>query len=176
MRTFKKSTKLKLIHLFNEIWKVGQYNYIKDPSTGGKTLAHIVIYGPDDKEYHVYDEDAKYIIRHSNNEDINDNDLYFNYGYYSIDLGRVKQYIIKNILFKHKHWNFIEKIPNKDSDILVLYDNGTIKNIKFQEEFQLQSIKIEKKIRDNDNNIISKIITKIYPKFWTYKNEKYLNT
>jgi hypothetical protein len=44
---------LKIIHIGEDVWKIGKASQIKDKGL------HCVIYGPNDHEYHIWNEDVR---------------------------------------------------------------------------------------------------------------------
>jgi len=136
-KTVKRVVKgLTIIHIGEDVWKVGQYKNIKNPFKGnpintGTMIAHRVIYGPNDKEYHLYDEVAK-----------NLNSYYWNYydekvsNPHRVNHSAAKVYILTNILDNPVYWCFdLTNKPLPGTILKVIYNNGTIKNIVFDGEF-----------------------------------------
>ena len=119
------------IHLFNEVWRIGRLTQMK------KTCRlHCVIYSPDDKEYHVYDNEA--VELRSKSYDYDDNEIVLRG---RANLAKVKIYILTHILSDEKDWKYdLAQMPDIGTPIQVIYDNGTIKNIEFDSKFKSISI------------------------------------
>lgn len=135
---------LKQVHIGNDVWLCGR---VKNN--------HMVIYGPNNKEYHVYNNDVKFICCFENE--------YYGYitpcvvnrhGNYAIH-AKLKIYILTNILDNKENWCFdLSKIPN-NGKLKVICENGTIKNIDFNGIFYPQEL-VSKRFRFTKNfvNII----------------------
>lgn len=101
---------LVLIHLFNKVWRAGRLVQKK-----GKP-SHVVIYDPDDKEFHVYGKDAEefvpgHVLR-------------------NVDPAKVKVYILTSILDKRENWCFdMKSTPKIGERVKVVFENGTIKYV-----------------------------------------------
>jgi hypothetical protein len=119
---------LKKVHIGEDVWVYGRQNTVD-----GK--AHMVIYGPNRKEYHVWGSDVKWLIT------AEDSDHYNYWGYCNRQGNRaiqskVKIYILTQILDKKENWCFdLKKIPVQNM-LKIIYDNGTVKNIEFDGEFK----------------------------------------
>lgn len=119
---------LKKVHIGNDIWLYGRQTSVK-----GK--AHMVIYGPNRKEYHLWGPDVKWLITEV------DSDHYDYWGYSNRQGNRaiqskVKIYILTQILDAKENWSFdLKKIPVL-GPLKVIYENGTVKNIEFDGEFK----------------------------------------
>ena len=104
-----------LIHLFNEIWRTGRLVEKK-----GKP-AHLVIYSPQDKEYHVYGKEATDLMSNFAKESRD---------CWRVDQAKVKIYILTSILDQKENWSFdLTSKPIVGSVYVVVYNNGTIKKI-----------------------------------------------
>ena len=104
-----------LIHLFNEIWRTGRLVERK-----GKP-AHLVIYSPQDKEYHVYGKEATDLMSNFAKESRD---------CWRVDQAKVKIYILTSILDQKENWSFdLTNKPLAGSVYVVVYNNGTIKKI-----------------------------------------------
>ena len=119
---------LKKIHIGEDVWVYGRQNNVP-----GKGL-HMVIYGPDRKEYHVYGNDVTNLTKSG------DSDHYDEWGYGNRNGNRaieskVKIHVLTSILDEKENWCFdLTKIPAV-GPLKVIYSNGTIKNIDFGGEF-----------------------------------------
>lgn len=102
---------LKIVHIGQDVWKIGKVN---------KKTWHQVIYGPDNKEYHL----DKSIIRRVEGYCVNKHGN-------TADQSKVKIYILTEILDSVNNWEFdLNNVPTPGR-LKVIYDNGTIKNIDF---------------------------------------------
>lgn len=119
---------LKKVHIGEDVWVYGRQNTVDGKS-------HMVIYGPNRKEYHVWGNDVKWLITE------HDSDHWDNWGYGNRQGNRaiqakVKIYILTSILDAKENWSFnLNKIP-AEGPLKVIYDNGTVKNIEFDGEFK----------------------------------------
>lgn len=124
---------LKKVHIGNDVWLYGRQKHVP-----GKGL-HMVIYGPNRKEYHVWGKDVTWLITDS------DSDWYNSWGYGNRQGNRgiqskVKIYILTNILDKKENWCFdLTKIP-ESGNLKVMCENGTVKNIEFNGVFLPQEL------------------------------------
>jgi hypothetical protein len=110
MREFKDRKGLKFFSLFKQTWKVGRFNE-KD--------SHVVIYGPDDKEYHVYGNDAKGLREYCESREE-----------WFISKTKAKYYILTSILDERKNWCFdMNAKPNIGDKVKVLCEGATIRFI-----------------------------------------------
>lgn len=122
---------LVLIHLFNEVWRIGRARHVP-----GKGL-HSVIYSPEDKEYHVWGEDVKSFYPQHND----DFDLYYDSHVHRPDPAKVKIYILTTIMDDRDMWCFDLSIkPKVGKEVKVIYDNGTIQIKPFTGEWEPISI------------------------------------
>ena len=119
---------LKKVHIGEDVWLFG-----RQTTVNGK--AHMVIYGPNRKEYHVWGSDVKWLITEY------DSDRWDNWGYGNRQGNRaiqakVKIYILTSILDAKENWSFdLNKVP-VEGPLKVIYQNGTVKNIEFDGEFK----------------------------------------
>jgi len=114
-RKYKGVKGVQLIHLFNEVWRIGR---VKNKI--GKE-SHLVIYDPKDKEHHAYGKDIKWMLHHDVTCD--------HMSTKRLNLGRVKAWILSNII-DDGCWEYeLNNIPEVGQPIKVIYENGTIKNI-----------------------------------------------
>lgn len=119
---------LKKVHIGEDVWVYGRQNTVDGKS-------HMVIYGPNRKEYHVWENDVKWLITEY------DSDHWDNWGYGNRQGNRaiqakVKIYILTSILDTKEKWCFdLKKIP-AIGPLKVIYENGTVKNIEFEGEFK----------------------------------------
>lgn len=112
------------IHLFNKIWKIGKLNRMKKTKR-----SHCVIHSPENKEYHVYDEDALDLCLNSwNRSDIQIRTE-------RINPAKVKIYIQTHILDSPENWSSVfDDVPIRSTNkISVIFDNGTIMTTNAQE-------------------------------------------
>lgn len=119
---------LKKVHIGEDVWVYGRQS-----SVNGK--AHMVIYGPNRKEYHVWGSDVNWLTR------ADDSDHYDFWGYCNRNGNRaiqskVKIHILTSILDSKENWCFDLKATPKNGLLKVIYENGTIKNIEFDGEFK----------------------------------------
>lgn len=121
---------LKQVHIGDDVWVYGRQNHVP-----GKGL-HMVIYGPDRKEHHVWGNDVRMlcteydeyrriwassnVIRHGN----------------AAYQSRVKIYILTSILDKQENWCFDLKQVPPAGPLKVICANGTVKNIEFDGTFR----------------------------------------
>jgi hypothetical protein len=122
---------LKFVHIGEDVWRIG----IHKVSGGNK---HQVIYGPGNKEYHLYGTDVDFV---------NDRNVYKSCkrayipsrvnrnGNISLE-SRVKIYILTHILDQKENWSFDLSIVPPVGKLKVIYANGTVKNIDFDGEFK----------------------------------------
>ena len=132
---------LKQVHIGEDIWLCGRQKRVKD------NRLHCVIYGPDRKEYHLYDTDVLKLYA-------NDSDGFgsnVNRQGNKAENGKLKIYIITHILDNCENWCFdLKNIPHS-GNLKVIFDNGTVKNIDFDGIFssiviESQEYKIKRKV------------------------------
>lgn len=124
---------LKQVHIGDDVWLYGKQSYVT-----GKGL-HMVIYGPNRKEYHVWGNDVKKLCLSYNEWD---NWCYSSWGRdgNSAIQSKVKVYILTNILDEKENWCFdLSKIPDSGK-LKVICENGTVKNIEFNGKFLPQEL------------------------------------
>lgn len=119
---------LKEIHIGDNIWLTGRDTVVNNRK-------HQIIYGPDNKEYDLWDTDVDFINQ--------DDDYYYSRvsrdGNKSIQ-SKAKIYILTHILDDKINWCFdLNKIPNKKM-LKVVYENGTVRNINFDGVFKPELI------------------------------------
>ena len=110
---------VKTFNLFKVTWKAGRLIEKKN------TPAHLVIYGPDDKEYHVYGDDAKSLRSYCEyrNE-------------YYLDKTKLKIYVLTSILDEREKWCFdMTKFP-KPGPVKVIFEDVTIQWIEFTGDWE----------------------------------------
>ena len=118
---------LKKVHIGEDVWVYG-----RQTTVNGK--AHMVIYGPNRKEYDVWGQDVNNLIIDK------DSDHFDFWGYCNRQGNRaiqskVKIYILTHMLDAKENWCFdLTKIPSQCT-LKVIYENGTVKNIQFDGEF-----------------------------------------
>jgi hypothetical protein len=127
-REYKGRSGVTVIHLFNKEWRIGRIQ-----NKTGKP-AHVVIYGPDDKEYHATGTSATWIA--------GDN------GRNNIDRARAKIWILTNVFDTPDFWNFNTSTgPSVGSSVKVIYENGTIKAIEnFSGDWQNHRLEIPERV------------------------------
>jgi hypothetical protein len=125
---------LKKIHIGEDVWLIGKDKKLKD----GRL--HQVIYGPENKEYHLYDEDVKYVNTIDADKHVyNDGALVNRHGNTSYN-EKVKIYILTHILDQKENWCFdLNNKPNIGK-LKVIYHNGTVKNIEFDGTFKPEEL------------------------------------
>lgn len=128
---------LKQVHIGDDVWLIGKVSKVDNPEGADKypiKVDHQVIYGPNNKEYHLYGKDVDFV-----NEETDE------YGYtvagYVNKSGnrtiqqKAKIYILTHILDKKENWCFdISNIP-LPGKLKVIYANGTVKNVIFDGTF-----------------------------------------
>lgn len=149
--TFLKLRKgLKAVHIGNDMWTIGKIGYVNDPTgkltikadgtSSIKKVRHQVIYGPNKQLFHVYDNDVELLYHEY--DPIMSNDYYKQNGSYVNRHGNttiessVKIYILTSILDKRENWCFDLKNIPEPGQLKVIYDNGTVKNIEFNNVFE----------------------------------------
>lgn len=124
---------LKKVNIGDDIWVYGRQNVVP-----GKGL-HMVIYGPNRKEYHVWGEDVTDLTKTEDSEHYDDWGYCNRHGNRAIQ-SKVKIYILTNILDKKENWCFdLNKIP-ESGYLKVMCENGTVKNIEFNGKFLPQEL------------------------------------
>ena len=113
---------VKKVTIGDDVWTIGRKTILDN-------RYHCVIYGPDNKQYHVFDNVA--------------NNLHGSYcsrqGNTAIEK-YVKVYILTSILDVINNWEFdLKKIPSIGK-LKVILENGTVKNIDFNGEFFPQEL------------------------------------
>jgi len=133
---------LKKIHIGEDVWLFGRQKLVKDPNGSGSKINHMVIYGPERKEYHVYGKDIDLLCGSHHDEYGREE-----YGSYCNKDGNraieslVKIYILTSILDDRENWCFDLSVPPVADYLKVIYDNGTVKNLKdFSLEFESATI------------------------------------
>ena len=124
---------IKVVHIGNDVWKFGRQKLIP-----GKGL-HMVIYGPERKEYHIWGQDVYDMCTDINEWGEKDYSNCNRHGNSAIH-SKLKIYILTNILDDKSNWCFdLSKIP--ESGLLkVILKNGTVKNIQFDGNFYPQEL------------------------------------
>lgn len=135
-----KNKGVKTVHIGKDVWRIG-----RDSIVDGKK--HQVIYGPDDKNYHLWESDVDFV----NTKGTHEPDPYFINGMTGEKVmqeprrvnrdgnkafeSKTKIYILTNILDKKENWCFdLTKIP-ANGKLKVIYANGTVKNVEFLGQF-----------------------------------------
>ncbi len=105
------------VHIGEDIWTIGGKKSLKDG-------LHAVIYGPNRKQFDVWREGVHFIFENG------DRAVH----------SKLKIYILTHILDNKDNWCFdLSIIPDK-GQLKVIYDNGTVRNIDFNGEFQPEEI------------------------------------
>lgn len=129
--------KLKKVHIGDQIWLCGVTN--KNFLLDGKKTQHLVIYGPDGKNYHVYGNDVQFITTEADEYGYKQEGI-DKHGNIAIE-SKLKIYILTNILDNRDNWEFdLTKVPEK-GPLKIIYNNGTVKNIEFNGTFECIMIK-----------------------------------
>ena len=124
---------LKKVNIGDNVWLYGKQNYVT-----GKGL-HMVIYGPNRKEYHVCGKDVTDLCKDESSDHYDYWGSCNRNGNRAIQ-SKVKIYILTNILDKKENWCFdLNKIPESGS-LKVMCENGTVKNIDFNGVFYQQEL------------------------------------
>lgn len=128
----KQNKKLKYVHIGNDVWSCGAINQSYQNVRG---RLHMKIYGPNNKQYDVYDSDVKYITTELDEDGYIKDGTINRSGNYAIQ-EKLKIYILTSILDKRENWTFdLNIIPQADK-LKIIYDNGTVKNIDFNGVFE----------------------------------------
>jgi len=113
---------VKKVNIGNDVWTIGRRTTVDN-------ITHCVIYGPDNKQYHVWGTDAHILYGSFINKQ----------GNTAIER-LVKIYILTSILDDRDNWVFnLKKIPPVGK-LKVILENGTVKNIDFNGQFNPQEI------------------------------------
>lgn len=122
---------LKRVHIGGDTWLYGRQSIISHRDLG-RTL-HCVIYGPDNKEHHVYGDDVAWICRPFDYK-YNEYGTINRHGNRALE-SNVKAYILTSILDKKENWCFdLSKIP-RTGPLKVVYENGMVYNVDFDGTF-----------------------------------------
>jgi hypothetical protein len=121
---------LKLIHIGDDVWRIGGISKKGNDE-------HQVIYGPDQKEYHLGSKEINIIRGELPFTQRNKNN--------PTDQAKAKIYILTSILDKRENWCFdLLCLPVNPTlmtwTLKVIYDNGTIKNVPFSGEFKDENV------------------------------------
>ncbi len=144
---------LKYVHIGEEAWACGRIksNY---QNTRRK---HMVIYAPDHKEYHIFDNDVDFIT--NLNEDKYHRRV-FRDGNIAIE-SQLKIFILTSILDKKENWHFdLTDIPDRNK-LKIIYNNGTVKIVDFNGIFE--SIIIPRKYVNKNGERVPFSTKTIYP-------------
>lgn len=143
-KTVKRS--LKLVHIGTDVWAYGKQSHVP-----GKGM-HMVIYGPDRKEYHVWNNDVTKLSKEYDTS-------YSGYLEYNVRRhgnsaiqSKVKIYILTNILDNKDNWCFDLSVIPKLGKLKVICENGTVKNIEFTGKFYPQEL-VSKRFTWNTTNV-----------------------
>lgn len=131
---------IKIVHIGSDVWRIG-----RDKVINGKK--HQVIYGPENKEFHLWDDDVDFVNKKGSFEpdcyyyDLSgvkhtyDSRRVIRDGNRALE-SKVKIYILTHILDNKENWVFdLSVIPEKGK-LKIIYSNGTVKNIEFDGEFK----------------------------------------
>jgi hypothetical protein len=131
---------LKIVHIGEDVWRIG-----RDKVINGRK--HQVIYGPDNKQYDLWNEAVDFVNTPGPNEPLSfwwkeDGTKHFQERHIINRNGckayesKVKIYILTHILDQKENWCFdLSKLPAVGK-LKVIYANGTVKNIDFDGEFK----------------------------------------
>lgn len=125
---------LKYVHIGDDVWACGKVNN-NYQNTGRK---HMVIYAPDRKEYHIFDEQIDFIC--SEITEYKHHRSVIRHGNFAIE-SNLKIFILTSILDQRENWCFDLSYIPQDNKLKVIYDNGTVKNIEFFGDFKETTIK-----------------------------------
>lgn len=125
---------LKLIHIGEGVWRIGKEKRLKD----GRL--HQVIYSPNDKEFHIYDNDVNQLKTQLYDDGDNMFYRHSDYGNYA-DPSNVKIYILTSILDERSNWCFDLSNKPEPGKLKVIYSNGKVMNIDFNGEWLLYNTK-----------------------------------
>ena len=111
-RKYKNKKNLHVIKIFNQYWKFGKVKRkYGDP-------IHLVIYGSDDKEYHVYGDDIKQLALVNYDWD----DIPY-LTYHRLSKHKVRLYILTHIIEDRNKWVFDTKSnPKHGERVKVIYE------------------------------------------------------
>jgi len=133
---------LKIMHIGQDVWRIGKVSHVPKKQDQIIYGEHQVIYGPDNKEYHLGHEQIKFIsgeFLYPNESEIYDY-YYKEYGFSRdnnpADHAAFKIYVLTHILDKKENWCFDLKTIPSNGPLKVICNNGTIKNIEFNEKFE----------------------------------------
>lgn len=174
---------LKAVHLFGETWRIGKQKFIETPPHlrdihPREKISHCVIYGPDDKEYHLYGENVSFVT--------NTDPVYFpeydwggfgtagqglnRHGNCAIE-SKVKIYILSHILDDPKNWHRVDsKETVKPGRRKVICTNGTITEVDFDGEWKPLKIPRYSSRDRNDPNRKPYSTSTVYP--YMFRKEK----
>lgn len=113
---------VKKVNIGNDVWSIGRRTTVDNNS-------HCVIYGTDNKQYHIWGNDVDLL-----------------YGSYCNRQGNtaiekdLKIYILTSILDNRDNWVFNLKNIPPVGKLKVILENGTVKNIDFNGQFNPQEI------------------------------------
>ena len=123
---------LKKVNIGDDVWLCGKQSKTRNG-------LHMVIYGPNNKEYHVYGDDVREMCTDYNeygNKDYSNCNRHGN----SVIHYKLKIYILTAILDKKENWEFdLRNIPENGS-LKVICKNGMVRNIDFKGQFYPQEI------------------------------------
>ena len=130
---------VKCVHIGGERWTCGKRN----TNYQNTNQSHMVVYGPDKKEHHLYDDAVKFVctdLFESRLKPSGDVSYCDRHGNVAIE-SNLKIFILTHILDDASNWCFdLAKVP-ATGKLKVIYDNGTVKNIDFDGEFKRENIK-----------------------------------
>lgn len=117
---------LKIIHIGDDIWSFGKQSLVPGKGT------HMVIYGPGNKEYHLWNQELDKLI--------SSDDFKVNRHGNCANESKVKIHILTSILDDPKNWCFDLTIRPNPGPLKVILENGTIKNIEYSGGFYPQEL------------------------------------
>jgi hypothetical protein len=161
VRAFPKG--LKIIHIGNDVWRIGKVSNVPKKENQSIFGKHQVIYGPDNKEYHLGQEEIMFCAGgwlYPSEAERYDPYYYQEWGFSRddnpADHAAFKIYVLTSILDKRENWCFDLKCTPAIGPLKVIYNNGTVKNIDFNGAFE--DIIIKKKYSIYSTNYIEKKI------------------
>lgn len=140
---------MKQVHIGEDVWLCGRQKRVTKPGETRSTL-HMVIYGPENKEYHIWGQDVYDLCTDVNEwgeKDFSNCNRHGNSAIHS----KLKIYILTHILDDKSNWCFdlTEMPPN--GPLKVMCKNGTVKNIEFDGVFHKQEL-VSKRITWNERS------------------------
>ncbi len=126
---------IKKVNIGQDIYLYGKQKLVNNPDKNkygySDKILHMVIYAPERKEYHVYGEDVSNCF---GTDDYRENGTVNRHGNKAMQQ-KVKIYILTSVLDDKNNWCFDLSKKPKNGKLKVIYDNGTVKNIEFNGNF-----------------------------------------